>query len=441
MGLKLKATLQLPTRLLVCLIHFLFSCIAAHAFEIQEVTSTKGIKAWLVEAHNIPIVTVQFSFAAARDFEVAGKEGSLGLLTNTLREGAGPYSAAGIKTKLADLTSAYGFYASADNTSGYLQSLSKNLDTTAELLKATLKNPSFEKLGLDRMRDDALQSLARGKTDQSTIADDAWFAKAFPNHLYGRNNRGTETSVNSITAEDLKVLWKRIANRRGLQVAVVGDISAPQLSKLLDHLFGELPDTDLTVGEKPVAIARGPIELRIEYDNPQTVIYFGTPAHGGDGRDGWASYLLAEILGGSANFARLNQSLREKSGLTYGVGLSHNDWEFADVQLGSFSTATSTTEQALALLRKELAEMAANGPTAEELRKIKSFINGSYPLNFTDNNSIAQELLSKKKRGYSPDYFKNRSSKVNAITLEEVKAVAAKLLQPQNQIIVVVGKK
>jgi zinc protease len=419
----------------------LLTSICAQAFEIQEVTSAKGIQAWLVEAHDIPIVSLQFSFEGARDLEVVGKEGALGLLTATLREGAGPLPANTIKEKLAKLSSAYGFYATADNTSGYLQSLSKNLDATVDLLKASLDAPMFEQAGIDRVRDDTLQSLARGKTDQMTIADDAWFAKAFPNHLYGRNSQGTEASVKSVSADDLKQLWSRIANRRGLQVTAVGDLTAPQLSKLLDHVFGDLPDNPLIDGENPVAMASGPIELRIEYDNPQTVVYFGNPAIGGDDRAGWASYMLAEILGGGANFARLNQSLREKSGLTYGVGMSDNDWEFGDVQLGSFSTATATTDQALQLLRKELSDMAATGPTAEELRKIKSYINGSYPLNFSDNDSIARELLNKKQRGYSPDYFKNRAALVNAVTLEDVKLAAANLLKPENQIIVVVGKK
>ncbi len=418
----------------------LFSPSLAHAFEIQDITSPKGINAWLVEAHDVPIVSLQFSFEAARDLEAAGKGGSLGLLTATLKEGAGTVSSEEIKTRLDKLSSSYGFFASADNTGGYLQSLTKNLNATAELLKASLENPRFEAQALERIRDDALQGLARGKADQTTIADDAWFAQAFPQHLYGKNSLGTEQSIKSITADDLQNLWKRIANRRNMHVTAVGDINSADLSKLLDHLFDGLPDVDVPVGEKAVSMAPGPVELRIAYDNPQSVIYFGNPTIGGDDRSAWAAYLLAEILGGRPNFARLNQSLREKSGLTYGVGMSRNDWQFGDVQLGTFSTATETTEQALQLLRKEFADMAKNGPTADELRKVKSFINGSYPLNFTDNNSIARELLNKKQRGNTTAYFAQRADLVNAVTLEDVKAVAADLLQPEKQIIVVVGR-
>lgn len=425
---------------LALLVLFAFSGISS-AFEIQEIESQKGIKAWLVEAHDVPIVSIHFSFQAARDLQVVGKEGSIGLMANGLTEGAGSYSANEIKAKLDAMTSSYRFYAAADQTSGQLQTLSKNLSATADLLKASLETPRFEPASIERLRDEALQAIARARTDQNTIADDTWYALAFPNHLYGSPGRGTEQGLKATTVEDLQMLWKRIGNRRNMQIVVVGDITAANLKVLLDHVFGNLPDKDLVAAEEPSEIATGPIEKRIVYDNPQTVVTFGYPSTGGKGRDAWAAYLLTEIMGGRPGFARLNQTLREKSGLTYGVSMSYNDWEFGDIQYGSFSTATETTDRALQLLRNEFAQMAKNGPTAKELLKVKSFINGSYPLSFSDNNSIAAQLLHKKQRGYSPNYFKERASLVDAVTLEDVKAQAAKLLKPENQIVVVVGRK
>jgi zinc protease len=413
----------------------------AQAFEVQIVTSEKGIKAWLVESHDVPIVSIYFSFSGGRDLETIGKEGSHNILAAALTEGAGSLTSDEIKAAQTRMSSSYGFYTSSDNTSGYLQSLTKNVNETAALLKASLDSPRFEPVSFERLRDEALQSISRAKTDQTSIADDAWFAQAFPRHIYGQNSSGTLESVSALKPDDLRTLWQRIANRRGLEVAVVGDNTSTDLSKLLDHVFGGLPDTPVQSAGKSVAMAKGPIELHIDYDNPQSVVYFGMPAIGGEDRAAWSSDLLAEILGGRANFARLNQTLREKSGLTYGVSLSSNDWEYADVQLGSFSTATETTEQALKLLREVLADMALNGPTADELRKVKSFINGSFPLAFSDNNSIASALLTVKRRGLSPAYFKDRPNRVNAVTLEDVKMAAATLLKPENQIIVVVGRK
>jgi zinc protease len=412
----------------------------ARAFEVQEVVSAKGIKAWLVESHNVPIISIMFSMPGGRNFETPGKEGAHALMADMLPEGAGPLSSDAFKAAKVRMTSRIAFFTGGDFTSGYLTSLSKNRDASVELLKQALENPQFEEASFARLRDQALQDASQGKVDQSTIADDSWFATAFPGHLYGRNGKGTANSLASLTTDDLRVLWKVTANRRDLQVAVVGDITPAELALLLDRTFGGLPDHPSRITTQKVEMAKGPIEKHINYDGPQTVIYFGNPALPGEGSEGLSSNVLAELLGGSASFARLNQALREKSGLTYGVSFIDYDWRYASVQLGTFSTATATAERALKLLKDELAKFAQSGPTAEELRKIKSYMNGAYVLRFSDNDSIAGELLFVMQRGNGVDYFKDRANKVNAITIEDVKAAAMKLLKPENQIVVVVGK-
>jgi zinc protease len=212
------------------------------------------------------------------------------------------------------------------------------------------------------------------------------------------------------------------------------------LRLLLDSTFGDLPDVATDFTSLQTTLAKGPIEKRVPYDGPQTIVYFGNPSLPGEGIEGWSSYVLAELLGGQASFARLTQALREKSGLTYSVGLTDYSWRYASVQLGTFSTATATAEQALKVLDQELASIAATGPTVEELRKIKSYMNGSYALRFADNDSIATELLFAKQWDQVGGYFKARADKVNAVSVEDVKAAAAKLLKPENRIVVVVGK-
>jgi zinc protease len=419
---------------------FLFAITHASAFEVQEIVSPKGVSAWLVESHDVPIVSMMFSMPGGRNFEPEGKEGAHTIMADMLVEGAGSLSSEQFKAEKVRMSSRLSFYTSGDFTMGYLSALSKNRDATADLLKQALESPRFEEPSFNRLRDQAMQDVAAGKVDQNTIAEHTWFSSAFPGHIYGRGGTGTENSLKGLTTDDLRNLWKATANRRNLQVAVVGDVTPAELRLLLDRTFGGLPDHSSTIKTPTIDVMRGPIEKRINYDGPQTVVYFGNPALPGETREGWSSNVLAEILGGQASFARLTQALREKSGLTYGVGFGNYDWRYASAQLGMFSTATATAEQALAMLKQQLAEMANTGPTADELRKIKSYINGSYALRFSDNDSIASELLSVMQRGSSVGYFKERPSRVNAVTVEDVKSAAAKLLQPENQIIVVVGK-
>jgi zinc protease len=421
-------------------IQLLLAATGALAFEVQEVISPKGIKAWLVESHDVPMLSMMFSIPGGRNFELPGKEGSHALMTDMLGEGAGPFSSEEFKAEKVRMTSRVGFYGTGDYTSGFLRTLSKNRDATVNLLKQALESPRFEAAPLERLRDQAIQDAVQAKVDQWSMADDTWFAEAFPGHLYGRGGKGTPASLKSVTPDDLRNLWNATANRHSLKVTVVGDITPSQLRELLDHTFGNLPDRATGIDTHTVALAKGPIETHVNYDGPQTVVYFGNPALVGEGREGWSSTVLAEIMGGQASFARLTQELREKSGLTYGVSFNNYTWRQAAVQLGVFSTATATAAQAIALLKQELAKIAESGPTGEELRKIKSYMNGSYALRFADNDSIANELLAVMQRESAVGYFKDRPNNINAVTIEDVKAAAAKLLKPENEIIVVVGK-
>ncbi len=412
----------------------------AHAIEIQTITSPGGIKAWLVESHSVPIISMNFSFEGGASQDPAGKEGAADLMAAMMSEGAGEFTAGQFKSEANRLAMELNFNASADHIEGNLASLSKNRDASFALLKLNMSRPRFDGEAFARVQQLSLQGRKREALDQDSIAGNTWAARAFPNHVYGRPVAGTSQSVATVSVDDLRKLHLSLFNRRTLKIAVVGDIDAATLSQKLDEVFGELPDAVPPAMANDVTVARGPFLEVIDYDGPQTSIYFGNPGIPGRTRESWAAFLMSEILGGRATFARLNQSMREKSGLTYGVSMFDANAPHASYQMGSMSTSNETAMQALDLLRVELAKMAKDGPTEEELRKVKAYINGSYPLRFTSNMSISSALLTAQERGREPDYIEVRPDKVNAVTLADVKAVAAKLLKPENHIIVMVGK-
>jgi zinc protease len=84
--------------------------------------------------------------------------------------------------------------------------------------------------------------------------------------------------------------------------------------------------------------------------------------------------------------------------------------------------------------------MADDGPTATELENAKSYLTGSFPLRFDTNAKIANQLLGFLFEGYGIDYIDKRNALVNAVTLDDVKRVARRLLKADELIVTVVGK-
>ena len=84
---------------------------AATALEVQEVASPRGIKAWLVEEHSVPLVAIRFAFVGGGAQDPAGKEGLAVMVADLLTEGAGDMSAQIFKEKLSQLGSRLSFAA------------------------------------------------------------------------------------------------------------------------------------------------------------------------------------------------------------------------------------------------------------------------------------------------------------------------------------------
>jgi zinc protease len=132
--------------------------------------------------------------------------------------------------------------------------------------------------------------------------------------------------------------------------------------------------------------------------------------------------------------------VREKRGLTYGIGTSLVPKYHAEMILGTVASSNETIAEAIAVTRSEWERMAREGVTAEELEVAKTYLTGEYPLRFDGNAEIASIMAGMQMIGLTPDYVVDRNSFVEAVTLEDVNRVAAELLQPDGLHFVVVGQ-
>ena len=423
----------------LCLIVF-FQTSSVQAIDIQEVTSPGGIKAWLVEAHDVPLLDMNFSFDGGSVNDAAGKEGTALFLSGMMDEGAGNLDGAAFREIRDRLSISMRFNSAAENFFGDVYTLSKNRDAAFDLLGKAITQPRFEAEPLERMRAYYKREQTEGLKDPGSIATLAWSRLAFPDHVYSRESGGTDASLANITAEDLRQFHKSIFSRRGLKIAVVGDIDAKSLGLALDKIFGSLPDTPVPKVALATEVHNGGTTKVIDFDTPQSVLLFGGKGDARSGKTDYAAYLLSEIVGGDASFSRLNREVREKRGLSYGTSFSLNSLEKAGYSLGYIATANETAGEALRVTKDVLKQIAENGPTPEELALAKTFITGAYALRFSGTSAIANNLLSQQLNDYPITHIKTRNDKVNAVTLEQVKEQAKRLLQPDQMIVVVVGK-
>ena len=429
---------------LVSLLSFLVVIVAAsipaRAIDIKEVKTPLGITAWLVEDHTNPLIAMRFSFKGGSANDPPGKEGTSTFIASMLDEGAGDLDSSAFQRKRDDLAMRMSFRADMDHVEGSFQTLSERREGSFGLLKLALTKPRFDAVPLERVRSQLLVGASENREDPERISSNAWMTAAIGNHPYARESDGTPDSLNIITADDLHVLHQQLFTRKGLNIAVVGDIDAATLVRVLDDTFGALPETDPPPAPPMTRPADKPgIEI-IDRDIPQSIITFGHEGILRNDPDFIPAYVASFILGGGGFGSRLTDEVREKRGLTYGVETGLYPLDRAGFVLGSLSTRNNHAAEALDVVKDVTQRYADQGPTAEELADAKTYLTGSYALRFDSNTSIAAQLVGIQEDDLGIDYVNRRNSLIEAVTLDQVKAQAKRITHPDKLIITIVGR-
>jgi len=413
---------------------------SAFAMKIQKVKSPGSIEAWLVEEHSVPLMAMRFSFEGGNSQDTAGKEGLANFLTAMMDEGAGDLTAIQFQQRVEEIAMRMGFDDSRDALYGSFETLTENRDASVELLRLAINHPRFDPDAMERIRGQLLAGLAFAAKDPDRVAAREWFSAAFPNHPYGKPAAGTVESLAKITRDDLDGYRKRVFAKDTLKVVAVGDVDAATFGKILDKVFGDLPD-NADLAKVPFVEPKkgGNLEV-VEMPVPQSVATFGMAGIMRKDPDFIPAFVMNHILGGGGFSSRLMEEVREKRGLAYSVYSYLQPYQHASIFAGGVATKNEEIGQSLDVIRAELKRMATDGPSQEELDNAKRYLVGSYPLRFDTNSKIANQLLGIMQDDLGIDYVEKRNSLIEAVTLDDVKRAAARILETNNLITTVVGQ-
>ncbi len=398
----------------------------SQAAVVQEIVSETGVRAYLVEDANLPMLSLSLSFRGGSATDPEGKAGLAYMVSGLIDEGAGSYDSRAFQAELEDNAIRLSFDSGQDSFKGELKTLTETRDHAFDLMRAALIEPRFDTEPVERVRNQIITEIRRRENDPDFIASRTWFASAFPDHPYGRPTRGTESSISAIELRDLRNFVSTRFARDNLSIGVSGDISATELMVLLDRTFGDLPpeskapeivDTTPVLGE--TIITRLPI--------PQSVVRFGHKGIARDDPDYYAAYVANYLLGGGGFSSRLMQEIREKRGLAYGASSYLHDTEHAPLWFGGVATRNDAVAQSIEILKAEAAKMAAGEISEEDLANAKTYLTGSFPLRLTSNDQVARVLLDMQVEKLGIDYLDKRNGIIEALSLDDIKRSSARL--------------
>ena len=416
-----------------------FAAPAAFAVDIQEVTSPRGIKAWLVEDKSTPVIALSFSFEGGTATEPEARKGVTGLMATMLTDGAGTLPASAFRLREEDTSASLGFGTSSDRLSGSLRVLTANRDQGFELLRSALVEPRFDIDMLDQRRAQLLSGLNQSEQRPAAVAERRLMAVMFAGHPYGRSMADRAETLKAMTQDDLKARAAQLLVRHGLIVAAVGDIDAAELGRQLDRTFAALP-MGAAQPVLPEWVPPGKARtIVIERPVPQSAVRMAMPGVARDDPDWYPALVLAHILGGGQQ-SRLFTEVREKRGLAYSISAGMRTSAKAALMTISTGNANEHVAEALRLIRLELVRLRTEGVGADELADAKTYLSGSLALSLDSSGAIAGLLHSLQVDRLPRDILDRRAGLIAAVTAEDVNRVARRLLRDENITTVVVGK-
>ena len=427
-----------PRRLLAAGLLVLATGWSAQAVEIERVRGPEtGVEGLLVEDRTNPIVTVRIAFEGGALAERDGEEGLANLLSTMLNEGAGNLDAEAFQDRLDALGARFFASSSRESFRVGVSALSDRLPQAVELLALALNEPRFDDDPLARMKRQVATSLEASRDTPRARARRQVAGFVWGDHPYARDDDGDPAIVRAADADDLRAVHGRLIGRDNAVVGAVGAIDAAELEGIIDRLFAELP-AERQVADIPDAAPRTGLEETIRMPGSQASIRAVLPAPRREDDDFFAAYLVNHILGGGSFTSRLFKELREDRGLTYGAGSGIATYDRGALWSASVSTRPENVDEARDVLLGEIERMAREGPTEAELAAAKAYVKGAYAINnLASSRSIAGVLLGLQENGLGDDYLERREALIDAVTIEDARAAAARYLSVQPTVITV----
>ena len=394
-----------------------------------EKTLANGIRVLVVEKHGLPLVTERLVIATGGEADPPQLAGLADMTASLLTKGTKTRTtkqiAEGVEALGTTLDSGAGF----DFSYVSIDVLSPNLDAATGFIADVVRNPTFKKEELDRLRDQNIDDLRVAMRQPQTLARMVAEHAIFGTAPYGHNLGGTPESLQRMQREDVVRFHAEHYRPTAAILVFVGEITPPQAFTIAEKHFGDW---------RGGGGARATITLRSGEPAlpPPRVIVVDMPDAGQAavlaGRVGLRRsdplYPTAQVTNavlGAGYSARLNEEIRIKRGLSYGAG---SGFEFRR-EPGAFIAGAQTKNESAAevagLIVDEIAKLGKEPVSDAELVPRKASLIGDFARSLETSSGIASRVAGLALYGLSLEDIKRYIPSVQAVTSSDVETFAS----------------
>ncbi|NLG61382.1 MAG: insulinase family protein [Candidatus Cloacimonetes bacterium] len=328
-------------------------------------------------------------------------------------------------------------YTTREHTCYQAKVLDENTELALDVLADLVMSPLLRPEDLELEREVVLEEIATVEDTPDDLIFDLHAEQLWGDHPYGYSILGTRETVSSFTDDTLRGLHRSAYNRNNIIVAAVGNVSHEHIVEQVERLLGPLPAGNAQRnGRKPEAERAA--ELHVERPGAQSHTVFGTRTFGHQDPRRIALVLLSNAFGGGMS-SRLFQRVREELGLAYAVYSLQSFYRDAGVSSIYVGTRPEWADRAEAVIREEMAKLAREGLTAEELEDAKGQVRGQVVLSMESSGARLSRLAGTELYDEPFRSVEEVLALVDAVTQDDVAALAATYYDPDRQVVLRLG--
>ncbi len=375
--------------------------------------------------------------AGSRD-DPPGKGGLAHLLEHMTFKGTGRRSALEIAQAIDSLGGNLNGSTGKETTFYYTTVLGEGLPTALEVLGEMLTQPRLSPQDLERERAVVREEIRGAEDDPQDLVLRLLFGRLWgEGHPLGRPILGSEEEVATLRAEDLERFFQEQYRPARLILAAAGQVSPQRLADQAaalwpagrdggsPHRYPPSPGRGLVVGER---------------DLQQVHLALGFPTVPAGAEERYGLEILSTLLGGGVS-SRLFQRVREERGLVYTVFSSTAYYTDAGALLVYAATEERRLPEVLALVWEELEALTRNPPSREEVARASQRLRGSFLLGLEDPAGRMFRLGTNAALGRPILPVVEVERRLQAVTPDQVRQLAARFLSPERAVTAVVGAK
>ncbi len=410
--------------------------------QVERVTLPNGMRLFLLEDHELPLISISVRIRTGSAYEPAEKVGLASITGEVMRTG-GTTTKTGdqLDEELESIAASVETGIGLDSGSASMSVLKQDLDTGLVILADVLMNPAFreDKIQLAMMQQRSI--ISRRNDDVGSIAGREFSKLIYgPASVYARHEE--YATIDAISRDDLVAFHKKFYGPNNAMLAVWGDFDTKQMIEKIEKAFARWQKVDLDLPEAPKVQYefRKTVNVIRKDDVNQSNVYLGHIGGLMNDPDYFALIVMNRILGGGFT-GRLFKNVRSREGLAYSVfGAYSANFEYPGEFYVGCQTKSQSTVHAIRAMIKEVQKMQEAEVTDEELALAKDSFLNSFVFNFDTKGEIVNRLMTYEYFGYPADFLQKTKQNVEKVTKADVLRVAKKHLQPDKVQILAVGR-